>query len=185
MRLYCQHSNSGCIVTNQVVVCVNKANHTHDAIIQSGKFAVSVISEDADFDLFKHFGFRTGSHVDKFDDFTDYERCQNGLPYITKGTNAYYSVKVELTLNLGSHTMFIGTVDEMETLSSVASATYEYYQKNIKPKPEAVGKTPDGQIIWRCRICGYEYVGEELPENFICPICKHPASDFDKIAPNA
>jgi rubredoxin len=79
--------------------------------------------------------------------------------------------------------MFVADVTDMEVLSDVPSATYVYYQENIKPKPQAVGKTEDGQTIWRCRICGYEYVGEELPEDFICPVCKHPASDFEKIAP--
>ena len=106
---------------------------------------------------------------------------QNGIYYITEGTNAYISVTVNKTENLGSHTMFIGEITDMEVLSDFASVTYEYYQNNIKPKPEEVGKTEDGQTIWRCRICGYEYVGEELPDDFICPICKHPASDFEKI----
>ena len=85
------------------------------------------------------------------------------------------------TVDLGSHTMFIADVVDMDVLSDAASATYEYYQKNIKPKPQAVGTTPKGETIWRCMICGYEYVGEELPDDFICPICKHPKADFEKI----
>ena len=93
----------------------------------------------------------------------------------------HYHVTVTKTEDLGSHTMFIGEITDMETLSNVPSVTYEYYQNNIKPKPREVGKTDDGQTIWRCRICGYEYVGEELPDDFICPICKHPASDFEKV----
>ena len=101
--------------------------------------------------------------------------------YVTEGTNAYISVKVSKTEDIGSHTMFIGEITDMEVLSEDASATYEYYMKQIKPKPQEVGKTEDGQTIWRCTICGYEYVGEELPEDFICPLCKHPASDFEKV----
>ena len=101
--------------------------------------------------------------------------------YITEGTNAYISVTVTKTEDLGSHTMFIGEITDMEVLSNVPSVTYDYYQNNIKPKPQEVGKTEDSQTIWRCRICGYEYVGEELPDDFICPLCKHPASDFEKV----
>ena len=167
---------------NRVSLCVNKANLTHDMILSSGIFSASVISEQADFALFKHFGFQSGRDADKFADFTDTKRLDNGLLAVTKGTNAVISGKVIQSVDLGSHTMFIADVTGMEVLSDAPSATYEFYQSNIKPRPEAVGKTSDGQTIWRCVICGYEYVGEELPEDFICPICKHPASDFEKIA---
>ena len=182
--------DNGCIVNtaiqaasapNQLSVCVNKANFTHDMIKKTGKFVVSIISQGATFDLFKQFGFQSGRDVNKFDGFTDYARCENGICYITKGTNAYISVTVNGTQDLGSHTMFVGTIDDMEVLSDQRSATYEYYFENIKPKPQAVGTANDGQTIWRCSICGYEYVGEELPDNFVCPLCKHPASDFEKV----
>ena len=182
--------DNGCIVNtaiqaasapNQLSVCVNKANYTNEMIQKTGKFVVSIISQGAEFDLFKHFGFQSGRNVNKFDGFTDYARCENGLCYITKGTNAYISVTVTGTQDLGSHTMFVGTIDDMEILSDERSATYEYYFENIKPKPQAVGETQDGKTIWRCTICGYEYVGEELPQDFVCPICKHSASDFEKI----
>lgn len=185
--------DNGCIVNtaiqaasapNQLSVCVNKANFTHDMIIKTGKFVVSIISQGATFDLFKQFGFQSGRDVNKFDGFTDYARCENGICYITKGTNAYISVTVTGTQDLGSHTMFVGTIDDMEVLDDKRSATYEYYFENIKPKPQAVGKTDNGQTIWRCTICGYEYVGEELPKDFVCPICKHPASDFEKVVIN-
>ena len=166
---------------NRVSLCVNKANLTHDMILSSGIFSASVISEQADFALFKRFGFQSGRDADKFADFTDTKRLDNGLLAVTKGTNAVISGKVIQSVDLGSHTMFIADVTGMEVLSDAPSATYEFYQSNIKPKPEAVGKTSDGQTIWRCVICGYEYVGEELPEDFICPICKHPASDFEKV----
>ena len=182
--------DNGCIINtaiqaastpNQMSICVNKANDTHDMIMRTGEFTVSVISQRASFDLFKHFGFQTGREVNKFADFTACDRGQNGIYYITEGTNAYISVKVAKTEDLGSHTMFIGEITDMEVLSGDASATYEYYMNYIKPKPQEAGKTEDGQTIWRCTICGYEYVGEELPEDFICPLCKHPASDFEKV----
>ena len=99
--------------------------------------------------------------VNKFKTFEKCARGTNGIYYITEGTNAYISVTVNKTEDLGSHTMFIGEITDMEVLSDIPSVTYEYYQNNIKPKPEEVGKTEDGQTIWRCRICGYEYVGEE------------------------
>ena len=166
---------------NRISIAVNKANYTHDMVLETGKFNVSIISEKADFDLFKHFGFQSGRDVDKFADFTDCARAENGIFYITKGINAVISAEVEQCIDLDSHTLFIAKVTDLMVLDSASSATYEYYQNNIKPKPQAVGTTPTGQTIWRCRICGYEYVGEELPEDFICPLCKHPASDFEKV----
>ena len=182
--------DNGCIINtaiqaastpNQMSICVNKANYTHDMIMRTGEFTVSVISQKATFELFKRFGFQSGREADKFAGFTAFGRGQNGICYVTEGTNAYISVKVDKTEDLGSHTMFIGEITDMEVLGEEASATYDYYMKNIKPKPQEVGKTEDGQTIWRCTICGYEYVGEELPEDFICPLCKHPASDFEKV----
>ena len=166
---------------NRISIAVNKANYTHNMVLETGKFNVSIISEKADFDLFKHFGFQSGRDVDKFADFTDCARAENGIFYITKGTNAVISAEVEQSIDLGSHTLFIAKVTDLMVLDAASSATYEYYQNNIKPKPQAVGTTPTGQTIWRCRICGYEYVGEELPEDFVCPLCKHPASDFEKV----
>lgn len=182
--------DNGCIINtaiqaasapNQISVCVSKANYTHDMITRTGEFTISVISKEADFSLFKHFGFQSGRDVNKFEAYGSCNRGNNGIYYITEGTNSYISVKVDKTVDLGSHTMFIGEVTDMEVLSDAASVTYEYYLENIKPKPQAVGKTEDNQTIWRCMICGYEYVGEELPEDFICPLCKHPASDFEKV----
>ena len=185
-----EEKDNGCIINtaiqassmpNQLSICVNKANLTHDMIVKTGKFTVSVISQDAGFDLFKHFGFQSGKDVDKFKNFEKCKRGENLIYYITEGTNAYISVNVSKTEDLGSHTMFIGEITDMEVLSETPSVTYDYYLKNIKPQPENVGTTTDGKTIWRCTICGYEYVGEELPEDFVCPLCKHPASDFEKI----
>lgn len=185
-----EEKDNGCIINtaiqassmpNQLSICVNKANLTHDMIVKTDKFTVSVISQDAGFDLFKHFGFQSGKDVDKFKNFEKCKRGENSIYYITEGTNAYISVNVSKTEDLGSHTMFIGEITDMEVLSETPSVTYDYYLKNIKPQPENVGTTTDGKTIWRCTICGYEYVGEELPEDFVCPLCKHPASDFEKI----
>jgi flavin reductase (DIM6/NTAB) family NADH-FMN oxidoreductase RutF/rubredoxin len=182
--------DNGCIINtaiqaasapNQLSICVNKANYTHDMVQRTGAFTVSVIAQSADFALFQHFGFQSGRETDKFAGFASCKRGANGIFYITEGTNAYISVRVTKTEDLGSHTMFIGEITDMEVLGDAPSVTYEYYLSEIKPKPQEVGKTKDGQTIWRCKICGYEYVGEELPDDFICPLCKHPASDFEKV----
>lgn len=184
--------DNGCIINTAIQassrpelisICVSKAALTHDMIMHTGEFTISVISEDADFALFKHFGFLSGRDDDKFKDFSGWKRGANGITYITEGTNAYISVKTDVTQDLGSHTMFIGKVTDMQVLSSSPSATYDYYMKNIKPdfNSNDSSSAAEGQTVWRCRVCGYEYVGEELPEDFICPLCKHPASDFEKV----
>ncbi len=132
--------------------------------------------------MFERFGMKSGRDVDKFDGFTASRRAANGTLYITRGTNAYISGKVCQSIDLGTHTMFIFDVEESEVLNNDPSVTYAYYQANIKPKPQAVGTdTATGQTIWRCTVCGYEYVGEELPDDFECPWCHHPASDFVKV----
>jgi flavin reductase (DIM6/NTAB) family NADH-FMN oxidoreductase RutF/rubredoxin len=196
---------NGCIINtaiqvasspNRISIAVNKANYTHDMLKETGRCNVSVISTEAELELFRHFGFQSGRDVDKFAlDAIDalskalnegaqskvYEIADNGIPYITAGTNAYFSLKVDKEVDLGSHTLFICEPTFMTVLSDAPSCTYEYYQSDIKPKPQAVGTTPKGETIWRCRICGYEYVGEELPDDFICPICKHGKADFEKI----
>lgn len=179
---------SGCIINtagqvtvepNQISITVNKANYTHDLLRESGKFNISILSEEASFDTFRHFGFQSGRDVDKFAGYESCKRSANGLHYVTAGCNGYISASVNQTVDLGTHTLFIATVEDMEVLSEVPSATYTYYQSHIKPKPEkpkAAGKT-----VWRCVVCGYIYEGEELPADFICPLCKHPASDFEKV----
>lgn len=179
--------DSGCIINtagqvtsqpNRISIAVNKDNFTHDLVKDSGRFNISILSEDAAFETFRHFGFQSGKTVDKFKDFTACKRSENGLYYITEGTNGYISAVVEQTLDLGSHTLFIAHVDDMEVLSDTPSATYGYYQSNIKPRPEKP-KT-SGKTVWRCTVCGYIYEGDELPADFVCPVCKHPASDFEK-----
>lgn len=166
-------------VPNRISIAVNKANATHDMVLSAGRFHVSVISQDAKFSLFQHFGFQSGRDVDKFADFAACERAEDGIPYITEGCNAWFAAKVEQAIDLGSHTLFIAAVEDMQVLSDVPSASYEYYQTQIKPKPQVPAAA--GKTVWRCRVCGYEYEGEELPADFICPLCKHPASDFEKV----
>ena len=179
--------DNGCIVNtagqitdspNRITVTINKNSKTHDMIKNTGVFNVSVLAETADFELFKHFGFQSGFNTDKFSGFADFKRAENGVAYITRGTNAYISARVENEIDEETHTMFIALVEDAKILSEAPSATYAYYHSNIKPKPQE--KKTDN-TVWRCKVCGYEYAGDELPADFICPICKHPASDFEKI----
>ncbi len=164
-----------------MAVAINKANLTHDMVLATKKFALSVLSENASFDLFKRFGFQSGRDVDKFAGFTDCETDIQGLKYITEGVNAHFSAEVTDTQDLGSHTLFIAKIKDMDVLNTVPSATYEYYQKHIKPAPSAPSSGNQNRTVWRCKVCGYEYTGDNLPDDFICPLCKHPASDFEKV----
>ena len=116
---------------------------------------------------------------DKFADYAACKRSANGLYYVTAGINSYISATVEQEVDLGSHTLFIASVDDMEVLADTPSATYTYYQSSIKPQPTKDAQT--GKTVWRCTVCGYVYEGEELPADFICPLCKHPAADFEKV----
>ena len=180
--------DNGCIINtaiqltttpNRINIAVNKQNHTHDMIMKTGKFNVSVLSEDASFDIFKHFGFQTGREVDKF---AGYDKCgtsANGLKFITEGTNAFFSAMVLNAYDYGTHTLFVAEVTEAKVLSPVPSVTYAYYFDHIKPKPQpAMDEKKTG---WVCKICGYVHEGENLPADFICPLCKHPASDFERL----
>lgn len=176
---------NGCIVNtvmqvtsspNRISVAVNKDNYTNEILQKTDEFNVSVISEKGNFDLFKHFGFQSGKNVDKFDGFSDYKIGNNNIPYITKGTNAVIQAKIIERTDVGTHTLFIADVIDSFLLDETPSATYEYYFANIKPKPEKPKKT-----AWQCTICGYTAEVEELPDDFTCPWCKHPKSDFVKI----
>ncbi len=169
----------------RISIAVNKQNYTHDIIADTKKFTVSIISEAANFELFKRFGFQSGRTVNKFADFDKIRRTANGTLAITEGTNSFISGDVIQQIDVGTHSIFIADVVDMEKFNEIPSATYNYYQSVIKPKPAPVGKTAEGKTIWRCTICNYEYVGDELPADFICPICKHPASDFEKVVPAA
>ena len=160
-----------------ITIAVNKNNYTHDMIKKSGVFNVSILSQNAPFDIFKRFGFASGRDTDKLDGFDDYERGENDVIFITKYANSYLCAKVKSTVDLGSHTLFVAELTDGVVMSSAPSMTYEYYHANVKPKSAESG-TKKG---YRCRVCGYVHEGEELPEDFICPICKHDASYFDKI----
>lgn len=162
-----------------VTVAVNKMNYTHDIIADTKKFTASIISEAANFELFKRFGFQSGKTVDKFKDFGDTIQTANGTLAVTTGTNAYICADVLEKFDVGTHTIFLAKVVDAKILSDTPSATYTYYQDNIKPKASV--KPAGTKTVWRCKICGYEYEGEELPKDFVCPICKHGVIDFEKV----
>lgn len=179
--------DNGCIVNTvslitdtpkRITVYVNKANYTEELIRKTGVLNVSVLTENAPFEIFKQFGFSTGREVDKFAGKA-YPRSENGLYYLPEYTNALISAKVVDTLDCGTHTLFVAEVTEARVLSAEKSVTYEYYQSNIKPKPNAP-KTEEKTEKWVCKICGYVHEGP-LPEDFICPWCKHPAEDFERM----
>lgn len=157
---------------NRISVTINKNNYTHDMIMRTGLFNVSVLSQDAKFDTFKHWGFQSGKTVDKTVGITFY-RLENGVIYIVDGVNAVICAKVEQTIDLGTHTLFIAEVTDAFPTDKSPSATYDYYHSNIKPAPQKVSKKG-----WICTVCGFIYEGDVLPQDFICPVCKHPASDF-------
>lgn len=177
--------DNGCIINTvmqvtsspcQIAIAVNKNNYTCSMVQRTKKFNVSVISEKADFNLFKHFGFQSGKTVDKFMNFLHRSRSDNGVFYISKSTNAYLSAYVQQEIDLGTHILFVAQLVDAKILSQESTATYSYYQNNIKPKPEQTAKKG-----WRCKICGYILEEEVLPPDFICPICKHGAEDFERI----
>lgn len=159
----------------RISIAAIKGNLTHDMILSTGEFNLSAITTNAPFSLFKHFGMQTGREVNKFAEFTDVNRSKNGLLYLTKYANAFLSLKVTESLDLGSHTLFIAELVDGEVLSTESCCTYGYYQTTIKnsaPKP-AVKKG------WKCKICGYVHESENLPSDYICPLCKHGAEYFE------
>lgn len=179
---------NGCIVNTvamitdspkRITVYVNKANYTEELLRKTGIFNVSVLTESAPFEVFKQFGFCSGRDTDKYAG-KEYPKTENGLYYLPEHANAVLSAKVVDAYDYGTHTLFVAEVTEAKTLSQEKSVTYEYYQSNIKPKPQAKQEETEKKTKkWVCKICGYVHEGEELPEDFICPWCKHPASDFE------
>ena len=159
-----------------IAVTVNKQNYTHDMIAATNKFNVSLIDQTAPLAIFKRFGFQSGRETDKFAGFDGAVRTGNGLMRLTDHACAFISGWVISSVDLGTHTMFIARVADCEVLSGVEAMTYNFYHANVKPKPEASAKKG-----WRCKICGYIYEGEELPPDFVCPLCKHGAEDFERI----
>ena len=160
---------------NRVAVTINKQNYSHDVIKASGVMNVNCLSTEAPFKVFEVFGFASGRNVDKFADCTPL-RSENGLVYLPKYINAFISLKVEQYVDLDTHGMFICTVTEAKKINDLKTMTYTYYQKNVKPKPQ-----PPKKKGYVCKICGYVYEGETLPEDFICPLCKHGAADFEEL----
>lgn len=161
---------------NRVAVCINKANYSHHVIRQTGIMNVNCLSTEAPFKVFQNFGFQSGRNVDKFAGCEPL-RSDNGLVFLPRYINAFMSLKVEQYVDLDTHGMFICTVTEARVISNVETMTYTYYQSNVKPKPDTEGKK--GFV---CTVCGYIYEGDELPDDFICPLCKHGVADFEPIS---
>ncbi len=160
---------------NRIAVTINKDNYSHHVIKQTGKMNINCLSTEAPFSVFEAFGFVSGRNKDKFADCTPL-RSDNGLVFLPRYINAFMSLKVEQYVDLDTHGMFICAVTESRVISDKETMTYSYYQSNVKPKPKTEGKK--GYV---CKICGYVYEGDTLPDDYICPLCKHPASDFEKI----
>jgi flavin reductase (DIM6/NTAB) family NADH-FMN oxidoreductase RutF/flavodoxin len=178
---------NGCIINTvtqvtdtpkRISIAVNKNNLTHDMILKTGEFNVSVLSEAVPFKVFQHFGFQSGRSVDKFADYEGQAVSSNGIPYLTEFANSYISAKVIETQDYGTHTLFVADVTEAQVLSDEPSVTYAYYFAHIKPKPAPMEENKKGFV---CKICGYVYESDELPADFICPLCKHGAEDFEAL----
>ena len=160
---------------NRIAVTINKDNYSHDTIKQTGIMNVNCLTTEAPFSVFENFGFRSGKNADKFDGVT-FSRSANGLAVLGKYINSYISLKVEQYIDFETHGMFVCTVEDANTISDVATMTYGYYHSNVKPKPQATAKK--GYV---CKICGYIYEGDPLPDDFICPLCKHGVADFEPL----
>ena len=176
--------DNGCIVNtvtqvtsspNRVAVTINKDNYTHHVVQQTGIMNVNCLSVDAPFSVFEKYGFASGRNTDKLKDVEEL-RSDNGLRFLPQYINAFFSLKVEDYVDLGTHGMFICSITESRVITKAETMTYTYYQKNVKPKPETEGKK--GFV---CKVCGYVYEGDELPDDFVCPLCKHGAADFEPI----
>lgn len=175
---------NGCIVNTvmqitdnpkQLAVAINKENMTCDIVQKSRMISLSVLSETAPFSLFEHFGFQSGRKVDKFVNYP-FALTKQELPYLTSHTTAFIDCKVTNITDLGTHLLFIATVNDCEIISDEKAMTYSFYHEFVKPKPDSASAKG-----WRCTVCGYIYEGEELPPDFICPWCKHGVEDFEKI----
>ena len=160
---------------NRIAVTINKQNYSHHVIKQTGKMNVNCLSIEAPFKVFEQFGFKSGRNTDKFEGCTPL-RSDNGLVFLPRYINSFMSIEVERYVDLDTHGMFICSITESRVISHVESMTYTYYQNNVKPKPETEGKK--GFV---CKICGYVYEGDTLPEDYVCPLCKHGAADFEPI----
>lgn len=177
--------DNGCIINTvmqvaedpiRIAISVLKRNKTHDMLRKTGKFNLSAITQEADFALFQRFGMQSGRSVDKFADFAKVKRSGNDLLYLTEASSMFLSATVLQQIDMGAHTLFIAEVVDGQVLSEVQECTYGYYQSDIKPKPHK-----SEQKRWVCRVCGYIYEGEEVPEDYRCPLCNHGKEDFELI----
>jgi len=184
--------DNGCIINTAIQVtsaplrmsiAVSKSNYTHDMIIKTGEFNISILSESVPFKVFEHFGFQSGRDTDKFADCENDNRTINGIRYIPKYTNCVISGKVTGTCDYETHTLFIADITESIVLSGEPSVTYQYYFDNIKPKPQpkTAEQSQEKKKGFICKICGYVYEGDTLPDDYICPLCKHGAVDFEPL----
>ncbi len=178
--------DNGCIINTvqqvtgkplRISIAVNKENYTHDMVAKTGAFNVSVLTTSAPMSLFEHFGFESGRTTEKLAGYVDAAKSANGLCYLTRYANAYISAKVVQAIDCGTHTLFIADVTEAKKLSDEESCTYQYYFDHIKPKPPVLEKKKG----FVCKICGYVYEGDELPADFVCPLCKHGPEDFEPL----
>ena len=172
--------DNGCIVSsvmqvgfdpNLIIVCLKKHNTTSCIINRTKVFNLSVLSEKTEYETIKNFGFQSGKDVDKFENYKAFKRAKNGLAYSTVEANAYISLEVENTFDIGDAVLFVSRVKDMEVLNDDKTLTYDFFLKNIKPEDE---------VRYKCRICGHEYVGE-IPDNYVCPICGNKREVFQKL----
>jgi Conserved protein/domain typically associated with flavoprotein oxygenases, DIM6/NTAB family len=180
------NKDNGCIINTvmqvtdsplRIAITVNKKNLTHDLILNSSEFNLSCLTKETPFSVFEHFGFQSGKDDNKFAECNEECRLANHVLYIPKYTNACIAAHVVKVVDLETHSLFIADVTDSKILSEEAETVdYEYYLKNIKPHPSI----NEGKKGWRCKICGYVYEGEDIPEDFICPWCKHGVADFEK-----
>ena len=185
-----EDKDNGCIINTavqitenplRITIALNKANYTHDMIINTGIFNISVLTQSVTFATFEHFGFHSGRDTDKFADIKSPKRTTNNIIYLSEHVNAVLSARVQETVSFETHSLFIAEITESFVLAKEPSVTYQYYFDNIKPKPQPAGQTADKKKGFVCIICGYVYEGEPLPEDFICPLCKHGAADFEPL----
>ena len=181
------NKDNGCVINTAVQltehplrlsVAVNKANFTHGILAKTGEFNISVLTQSVPFPIFEQFGFHSGKDTDKFASCDYNDRTSNGIRYLPKHTNSVISGKVSATFDFGTHSLFVADVTEAKVLSNEPSVTYQYYFEHIKPKPKTLNTLQKGYV---CKICGYIYANDVLPADFVCPTCKHGASDFERL----
>ena len=178
--------DNGCIINTvqqvtsdplRLSIVVNKKNYTHDLILDSCVFNINVLTTETPFKVFEHFGFKSGRDVNKFADCEQELRAVNHVLYLPKYINAYYACRVVKSIDLGTHTMFIADILDAVLVNDKDTVTYDYYQKNIKPKKTVM------KGCWVCRVCGWVYEGEQLPDDIVCPLCKHGKEEFEYVEP--